>query len=65
MRTVSESRRVMRAALRQLDRADVYLAAVAFMPVDDGELDRAIRKLRADLAAVRSYLVSSRSALEG
>ncbi len=63
-RTAAQTRQVMRAAIRQLDRADVYLAAVAHMPVDDGELDRAIRKLRADLDSVRRYLVASRSSLE-
>jgi hypothetical protein len=64
-RTASEARQVMRAAIRQLERADLYLAAVAHMPIDDGELDLAIRKLRSDLESVRRYLVDSRSAALG
>ncbi len=54
----------MRAAIRQLERADVYLAAVAHMTIDDGQLDRAVRKLRTDLESVRRYVVAARSSPE-
>ena len=54
----------MRAAIRQLERADVYLAAVAHMAIDDGPLDRAVRKLRTDLESVRRYAVAARSGPE-
>lgn len=55
----------MRAAIRQLDRADLYLSAVDYMSLEDGEANRAIRRLRADLNSLRSYLVEARGALEG
>ncbi|HYL07396.1 MAG TPA: hypothetical protein VEU76_02530 [Candidatus Udaeobacter sp.] len=61
-RTASEARQVWRAAVRQLERADLYLAAVAHMPIDDGELDLAVRKLRSDLESLRRYLLDSRKA---
>ncbi len=63
-RTAAERRQVMRAAIRQLERADVYLAAVAHMTIDDGQLDRAVRKLRTDLESVRRYVVAARSSPE-
>ena len=63
-RTAAERRQVMRAAIRQLERADVYLAAVAHMAIDDGQLDRAVRKLRTDLESVRRYVVAARSSSE-
>lgn len=52
----------MRAAIRQLERADLYLAAVERMAIGDGALDGAMRKLRADLEAVRRYVVALRTA---
>lgn len=61
-RTASETRQVMRAAIRQLERADLYLAAVSSMAVGDGELDRAVRKLRSDLESVRRYVLAVRAA---
>ena len=63
-RTAAERRQAMRAAIRQLERADVYLAAVAHMAIDDGPLDRAVRKLRTDLESVRRYAVAARSGPE-
>ena len=63
-RTAAERRQVMRAAIRQLERADVYLAAVSHMAIDDGQLDRAVRKLRTDLESVRRYVVAARSSSE-
>lgn len=54
----------MRAAIRQLERADLYLSAVTYMAIEDGEADRALRRLRNDLESLRSYLVEARSALK-
>lgn len=55
----------MRAAIRQLERADLYLSAAGFMAIDDAAAGRALRRLRADLDRLRSHLVEARSALQG
>ncbi|HVH62593.1 MAG TPA: hypothetical protein VNA65_03225 [Candidatus Dormibacteraeota bacterium] len=62
-RTQNEKRQVMRAAIRQLDRAELYLAALAYMELDDLEAERAVNKLRSNLDGLRRYLVARRSAL--
>ena len=62
-RTANESRQVLRAAMRQLERAELYFAAVASMELDDREARRAIDRLRAENEALRRYLGELRSAL--
>ena len=62
-RTVAENRQVLRAAMRQLERAEVYFAAVAAMELDDREARRAVARLRADSEALRRYLGDRKSAL--
>src|SRR5450759_3631855 len=42
-RTAGEQRQVLRAAIRQLERAEVYLAAIAYMDLDDREAQRPAR----------------------
>jgi hypothetical protein len=59
-RTVGEQRQVLRAAIRQLERADIYLAAVTYMDIDDRAAERALRQLRADLDALRRHLGEQR-----
>jgi hypothetical protein len=59
-RTTGERRQVIRAAIRQLERADVYLAAVAFMDIDDCAAERALSQLRADLDGLRRHLSQQR-----
>jgi hypothetical protein len=59
-RTTSQRRQVLRAAIRQLERADIYLAAVTFMAIDDRPADHALRQLRADLDGLRRYLTDQR-----
>ena len=63
IRTVNESRQVLRAAMRQLERAEVYFDAVAGMELEDREARRAVDRLRADTQALRRYLAEQRSAL--
>lgn len=63
-RTGNEQRQVLRAAIRQLERADIYLAAVAFMELDDREAERALNQLRADLESLRRYISESRSLIK-
>jgi hypothetical protein len=46
-RTTGDQRKVLRAAIRQLDRAEIYVAAVAYMQLDDRAAERSIRQLRA------------------
>jgi hypothetical protein len=55
-RTAKEQRKVFRAAVRQLERADLYLAAVAYMDIGDREAQRALNQVRSDLARLRRYL---------
>lgn len=55
-RTANERRQVLRAAIRQLDRAELYLAAVAYMELDDREAQRAVSRLRTDVEGLRRHL---------
>jgi lysylphosphatidylglycerol synthetase-like protein (DUF2156 family) len=58
--TSGQQRQTLRAAVRQLERAEVYLAAVAFMDIDDREAQRAISRLRADVESLRRHLDDQR-----
>jgi hypothetical protein len=60
-RTTGEHRRVLRASIRQLDRAEIYLAAVAYMQLDDRAAERAIRQLRADVEGLKRHLAALRA----
>jgi hypothetical protein len=62
-RTGKERRLVLRAAIRQLERADIYLAAVSYMDLDDREAERATNRLRTDLDSLRRYLIELRGTL--
>jgi hypothetical protein len=61
-RTSSERRKVLRAAIRQLDRAEIYMAAVAYMDLDDRETQRAVMRLRTDLDSLKRHLAAMRAA---
>ena len=60
-RTANEQRQVLRAAMRQLERADLYLAAVAYMDLGDREAQRALNQVRGDLANLGRYLGERRN----
>ena len=60
-RSNGERRKVLRAAVRQLERADIYLGAVAAIGVDDRAADRALMRLRNDLDSLRRHLLELRS----
>jgi hypothetical protein len=60
-RSSGERRQVLRAAIRQLERADVYLAAVAAMELDERAANRALLQLRADVDALRRHLIDVRA----
>src|ERR1700674_1524096 len=60
-RTANEKRQVLRTAMRQLERADLYLAAVAYMDLGDREAQRALKQVRGDLAKLGRYLGERRN----
>jgi hypothetical protein len=62
-RSDNEHRQVLRAALRQLDRADIYLAAIGYMDLGDPAVGRAVTRLRADLRGLHRHLAETRSAI--
>ncbi len=61
-RTAKEDRQLLRAALRQLERADIYLAAVSYMNLDSAAA-RAVTKLRTDLDGLYRHLAETRTAI--
>lgn len=60
-RTAKQRRNVLGAAMRQLERADLYLAAVAYMDLGDREAQRALNQVRTDLANLERYLGERRN----
>ena len=60
-RTANENRQVLRAAVRQLERADLYLGAVGSMYLGDRQAARALNQLRTDLDALRRHLLELRA----
>jgi hypothetical protein len=60
-RSAGEQRAVLRTAIRQLERADVYIEAVAAMEIGPWAAQRSIRQLRDDLESVRRHLSDLRA----
>jgi len=60
-RTSNERRQVLRAAIRQLDRAEMYLSAVAYMDIDDRPAQRAVRQIRTDVESLQRHLAELRA----
>jgi hypothetical protein len=60
-RSAKERRQVLRTAVRQLERADLYLAAVSYMELDDREAKRALSRLRTDLESLKRLLGERRN----
>jgi hypothetical protein len=60
-RNSNERRQVLRAAIRQLDRAEIYLAAVAYMDIDDRAAQRSVRQLHSDLNSLKGHLAELRA----
>jgi len=58
-----QQRTVLRTAVRQLERADLYLAAVAAMNLEEPAQQRAVDRLRRDLEGLRRSFVERRSEL--
>ena len=61
LRSTGRQRQVLRAAIRQLERAEIYLAAVAYLELGDRAVDRAINQLRTDVESLRRHLSEERS----
>lgn len=60
-RSDAQQRAVLGTAIRQLERADIYIAAVAVMEIGDWAAQRSIRHLRDDLEAIRRHLSDLRA----
>ncbi len=60
-RNANERHQVIRAAIRELDRAEIYLAAVAYMDIDDRAAQRSVRQLRSDLNSLKGNLAELRA----
>ena len=60
-RSSSEQRAVLRTAIRQLERADIYIASLASMDVGDWAAQRSVRRLRDDLDSLRRHLSDLRA----
>ena len=63
VRTANERRKVLRAAIRQLERAELYFDAVEYMDIDDRDATRALNHLTSDLHSLVAYLVRLRDAI--
>ena len=48
--------RVLREAVRQLERAEIYLTAVSDMEIEDRAASRALNQLRVDARDLRRHL---------
>ena len=60
-RSTGQQRTVLRAAIRQLERADLYLGAVAALEIGDWPAERSVRQLRDDLGSLRRHLSDLRA----
>ena len=60
-RTAGERRQVLRTAIRQLERAELYLATIAYMELGDREAGRALNQLRTDLESLKRYIGERRN----
>jgi hypothetical protein len=63
LRSEGDQRKVLRVAVRQLERADLYLAAVESLEIRDHEVRHALVELRASVEALRRHLVDERARL--
>jgi hypothetical protein len=64
-RSANEQRQVLRAAMRQLEHAEIYLAAVAYMELDDRAAIRSLNQLRTDLESLKRHLGERRNQVTG
>ena len=60
-RSEGEERQALRTAIRQLERAEIYLDAVVAIEIDDREANREVVRLRGEVDRLRRHLVDVRS----
>ena len=60
-RSGGQQRAVLRTAIRQLERADIYVAAVSSMEIGDWAAQRSIRHLRDHIETLRRHLSDLRA----
>ncbi|HET7466396.1 MAG TPA: hypothetical protein VFL29_07000 [Candidatus Dormibacteraeota bacterium] len=60
-RSGGQQRSVLRTAIRQLERADIYLASVSAIDMGDWAAQRSVRQLRDDLESLRRHLSDLRA----
>jgi hypothetical protein len=60
-RPANQPRVAVRDAIRQLERADLYVAAVVHMDLGDGAAQSSLHQLRSDLYAIRRHLSEQRA----
>lgn len=56
----SSQRKNLRIAIRQLERAELYLNAVDAIDLDDNEVEKHLRDVIGQLRALRRYLAERR-----
>jgi len=61
LRTPRKQRQVLRAAIRQLERAEIYLAAIAYMDLDEPAALRLLNQLRIEVEGLRLHLSEHRA----
>ena len=54
-------RKNLRIAIRQLDRAELYLVAVDSLDLEDDEAEKSVREIVEHLRGLRRYLSDKRS----
>jgi hypothetical protein len=60
-RVQQHTRRQLRIAIRQLERAELYLDAVESLDLDDPETDRSVRQITEQIRGLRRYLSARRA----
>jgi hypothetical protein len=60
-RPAHDERQALREAIRQLERAAIYIDAVAAMDLADAQAARAVNRVRNDLDGIRHYLIDLRA----
>jgi hypothetical protein len=63
-RTAGEQRQVLRTAIRQLERAEIYLAAIASLDLGDRAAKREVEQIRIDMKQLLRYLSDKRARID-
>ena len=63
-RSAGERRQVLRTAIRQLERAEIYLAAVTSLDLGDRPAQREVEEVRLDVKHLIRHLSDQRARIE-